>query len=71
MGVGYWVQNIRVEDRETPYNIIFLLCVCLFSLQEERRLSGAIGRGPPTAAAAQETPFGLYGPPAAYAPGYF
>jgi hypothetical protein len=35
-----------------------------FSLQEERRLSR-------TAPGPQETPFGIYGPPAAYAPGYF
>ena len=47
--------------------VFFPSCWRHFSLQEERRILAP--RAPPSAA--QETPFGIYGPPAAYTSGYF
>lgn len=48
------------------YSLSSLTNNIYFSLQEERR---SLARA--AIATSQETPFGLYGPPAAYAPGYF
>ena len=69
----------RVNQKKVvPFFLSYIICTgplirvfwlindIYFSLQEERR---SLARA--AIATSQEAPFGLYGPPAAYAPGYF